>query len=119
MGAGSAAVQPLDWWRPLGEQASPNDPCDADLVLAAECVWLRELVDPFADTVVALLQAPKRPACVLAFRERAKEGSQTFSSLGEVLDAFASRGVVAAERGVLDAPESRGLLTTFYELTLG
>jgi len=87
-------------------------------VLAAECVWLADLVEPFVATVVALLNGPRRPACVLAFRERAKEDSVAFSSLETVADTFAARGVVLVERGRNDAPESQGLETAFFELRL-
>ena len=34
------------------------DPRDAEVVLAAECVWLKDLVAPFVETVVALLRGP-------------------------------------------------------------
>ena len=85
-------------------------------ILAAECVWLKELVEPFVETVVALLDAPSRPSCVLAFRERAVETSETFSSLAAVVTVFRERGVGVEARGSLDAPESRGLMTTFYEI---
>ena len=118
VGTGSASAQPLDWWKAVSSQATPCDPLDAEVILAAECVWLKDLVEPFAETVVALLHGHRSPTCVLAFRERAVETSETFSSLERVIATFAERGVSAVERGVLDAPESRGLLTTFYELRL-
>jgi hypothetical protein len=118
-GAGTACAQPLDWYRPLSEQASPDDPRQAELVLAAECVWLRELVPPFVETVVSLLNGPRHPMGVLAFRERAKADSATFSSLSEVVDAFRARGVTLVERGPpSDAPEAPGLATSFFELTV-
>ena len=103
-------------------------------------MWLRELVAPFVATVAALLKeaAPtamaadaavavaalpppppprRRPrVCVLAFRERATATSATFSTGANVLDAFRAAGCVATERGTCDAPESRGLPTTFYEI---
>ena len=90
----------------------------ADVILAAECVWLRELIDPFVETVLTLMKAPQRPICVLAFRDRSKATSETFSSLSLVLGAFEAKGVVGFERGVNDAPESEGLMTSFYELRL-
>ena len=54
VGAGSATAQTLDWYRPLVEQSVPLDPMEADVVLAAECVWLKELVEPFIATVRGL-----------------------------------------------------------------
>ena len=118
VGLGSASVQPLDWTVPLSEQCTPDDPRDAELVIAAECVWLLDLVEPFVTTVVELLRGPRHPACILAFRERAKEESTTFSSLETVAAAFRARGVVIADRGSCDAPESVGLTTSFFELRL-
>jgi hypothetical protein len=121
VGAGTAAAQPLDWFEPLGASvppAQPNDARDAEVVLAAECVWLQELVPPFVETVVGLLGGPNKPVCIIAFRERAKEDSSSFSSLSAVIDAFRARGVVVTERGSCDAPESRGLFTRFCELHL-
>ena len=119
LGRGSAAVQPLDWYKRVDEQATPNDPRECDLILAAECVWLRELVEPFVETVVALMRGPKKPKCILAFRERAKAESTTFSSLATVAETFRERGVTIKEDlGSYDAPESEGLLTVFYVLSL-
>ena len=117
-GTGTASAQALDWWQAVSEQSEPNDPMQADVILAAECVWLRELIDPFVETVLTLMKAPQRPICVLAFRDRSKATSETFSSLSLVLGAFEAKGVVGVERGVNDAPESEGLMTSFYELRL-
>ena len=48
VGLGTATATPLDWTVPLAEQLVPSrDPRRAELVLAAECVWLEELVEPF------------------------------------------------------------------------
>ena len=116
VGAGSAAAQPLDWTVPLAQQTAPHDPREADVVLAAECVWLRDLVPPFVQTVCALLSSPRRPRCVMAFRERATAQSTTFSSAREVLGAFTEAGCEVVALGDYDAPESRGLLTGFYEI---
>ena len=118
VGPGSAAAQPLDWWKPIEEQRGENDPREAEVVVAAECVWLRELIEPFVKTVLALLRGPQRPRCVLAFRDRSTETSETFSSLKLVVGAFETAGVVAVPKGVCDAPESEGLFTSFYELRL-
>ena len=116
VGQGSAATQPLDWWKPIDQQLGANDPRDAEVIIAAECVWLRELIPPFVQTVVSLLRQPHRPVCVLAFRDRSTETSETFSSLSCVLSAFEGAGVMGTAKGACDAPESEGLHTSFYEL---
>ena len=128
LGRGSVAVQALNWFLALAQQQTPNDPHTADVILAAECVWLQELIEPFVATVTALLMAPRphtsrgeprpQPMCVLAFRERGTEASQTFCTTSRVLDAFAAAGCAVVERGIGDAPESRGLLTSFYEIRM-
>ena len=36
---------------PFAWQNTPLDPTEADVILAAECVWLKDLVEPFVTTV--------------------------------------------------------------------
>ena len=55
--SGSAAAQALDWLLPLEAQRHPVDVFAAEIVLAAECAWLEELVDPSVATLAALLRA--------------------------------------------------------------
>ena len=55
-----------------------NDPRDCELVMAAECLWLRELVDPFCDTVTSLMRSARERngielPCVLSFRDRSSK----------------------------------------------
>ncbi|KAL1496616.1 hypothetical protein AB1Y20_014220 [Prymnesium parvum] len=120
VGSGSALAQPLDWQRALAEQCALVDPRGADVILAAECVWLNELVDPFVSTVVGLMQL--HTVCILAFRERAVETSQVFASARSVLDRFRAFGFTVLAHGdfpvnVEDAPESVGLLTGIWEIS--
>lgn len=121
VGMGSAACQALDWSAPVEAQLAPNDPRAADVILAAECVWLNELLEPFVTTVVTLLAADRPPeqqrrqqhppprTCVLAMRDRARPSSTTFCSAAAVLAEFGRRGVHIAER------PAHGT-TSFYEL---
>ena len=47
---------------------------NCDFIIAAECLWLRELVKPFCDTVVSLLRPNgSAKACVLSFRDRSSK----------------------------------------------
>ena len=86
-------------------RAAPvDDPrLNCDLIIAAECLWLRELVDPFCDTVVKLLRPNgSAKACVLSFRDRSfKETSSdedltkiggAFVPVADVVAAFEARG---------------------------
>ena len=60
----------IAFWR---RRAAPaDDPrVNCDFIIAAECLWLRELVKPFCDTVVSLLRPNgSAKACVLSFRDR-------------------------------------------------
>jgi len=56
VGEGSATCMAIDWTKGVDEQAevAGQEPCDCDVVLAAECVWLVELVEPFVKTVSEL-----------------------------------------------------------------
>ena len=60
----------------LRRRAAPaDDPrVNCDFIIAAECLWLRELVTPFCDTVVSLLRPNgSAKACVLSFRDRSSK----------------------------------------------
>jgi predicted nicotinamide N-methyase len=108
---GSAAVMPLDWTEPLGAQAASGgcDPHDAELLLACDTIWLGELFGAFVALVAGLLAAGRGRACLLAFVERAGEGSQLFVRKEAVPEAFAARGctvrtLVAEDVGVDGVP---------------
>jgi len=89
---GSADVQALDWYKPVGEQRSPVDVMAAEVILAAECAWLAELVEPFITTLVALLSGPHAPICVFAFRERASDSSKAFIGRSALLTKLSKAG---------------------------
>ncbi len=78
------------------------------MVLAADVVWLKELVAPLARTLASVLnhpptgsggdaQQPAAPGKVafLAFGERADASSRLFVHLEEVLDCMRQAGCVA------------------------
>mmetsp|Transcript_22298 Transcript_22298/g.62582 ORF Transcript_22298/g.62582 Transcript_22298/m.62582 type:complete len:365 (+) Transcript_22298:3-1097(+) len=99
VGAGSAAAAVLDWTVPV-EQQLQGAATEPDVVIAAECIWLAELVEPFAAAASSLLLRPgrppsagaDRPVLFLSSRERAKDGSATFARVGAALSALAARG---------------------------
>lgn len=51
-----------------------------------------ELVPPFVETVTTLLHGPRRPWCLLLFRDRAGDKSETFVHMESVVDAFRASG---------------------------
>eukprot|EP00802_Teleaulax_amphioxeia_P010991 Tamp_11021.p2 GENE.Tamp_11021~~Tamp_11021.p2 ORF type:complete len:228 (-),score=47.46 Tamp_11021:948-1631(-) len=111
VGGGFAACMALDWTMDLAAQARAAhvDLGKVDLVLAAECVWLQELVQPFVSTVLGILEAAgaaravhaqegtgaaaSHPAiCYCCYRDRAKESSATFAGMAMVVEAFETAG---------------------------
>lgn len=96
---GSATAMPIDWSEPLAAQldaaASTRglDASTADVLLACDVVWLQELLEPFRDTVVGLLKRcrPGTPF-LLTFIDRAKSGSDQFSSRQQVTELFSGVG---------------------------
>mmetsp|Transcript_10009 Transcript_10009/g.25874 ORF Transcript_10009/g.25874 Transcript_10009/m.25874 type:complete len:261 (-) Transcript_10009:490-1272(-) len=104
LGSGSCAVGSLDFTKPMAEQAlHGNSPFDADILLAIDIVWLKELVSPLARTIHSILSrtgcdAKTRkgehvaPTAVLAFGERSHAGSAHFVSLDEVRGALKDAG---------------------------
>ena len=110
VGDGSAAWTTLDWTKPV--HADPHtgaDPRRADVVVAAEALWLRELVEPFVSTVASLL-SPRGAAshCLLAFRDRAGEASQCFANKAVVLDALDAAGCGVEELSSAPSIEEPG-----------
>ncbi|KAJ1476795.1 hypothetical protein T484DRAFT_1964822 [Baffinella frigidus] len=94
VGEGTAGSFALDWTQPPLPQAEAAgvDLGSTEVILAAECVWLKDLVEPFVDTVLAVLAGRERPVCHCCYRDRAKEGSKTFAGMAEVVEEFEKRG---------------------------
>lgn len=96
---GTATAMPIDWSEPLAAQLDAAasrrglDASTADVLLACDVVWLQELLEPFRDTVVGLLKRcrPGTPF-LLTFIDRAKSGSDQFSSRQQVTQLFQGVG---------------------------
>lgn len=114
---GTCVAQELDWVRPVREQAAPLDFADADIILAAETVWLKELIEPFVVTVVSLLSSPKRPPCYLSYHNRGTEQSVTFATTGELLDSLRAHGC-AVDLITEGVPPRAGISCVMYRVTL-
>eukprot|EP00043_Microstomoeca_roanoka_P010732 m.101788 g.101788 ORF g.101788 m.101788 type:complete len:381 (+) comp14987_c0_seq1:108-1250(+) len=98
---GTATCMTLDWTRDLDAQATSILPWDADLILAAETIWLKELIDPFVNTVKGLLDRAAasgryQTQCLLCYTNRGKSTSSTFAVTDEVLKCFQERGCSVA-----------------------
>jgi hypothetical protein len=94
VGEGSAACMPLDWTKPVADQAAAagQDMEDTDFVLASECIWLQELLGHFVSTLAFLLSLPKRPVCYMSYTNRGKEASRVFTHISLVKRALESAG---------------------------
>ena len=75
----------ISFWRRRAVPA--DDPrVNCDFIIAAECLWLRELVQPFCETVVSLLRPNgSAKACVLSFRDRSSKDAATEDEKDEAL----------------------------------
>ena len=75
----------IAFWRRRAVPA--DDPrVNCDFIIAAECLWLRELVQPFCETVVSLLRPNgSAKACVLSFRDRSSKDAATEDEKDEAL----------------------------------
>ena len=119
VGDGSAAAQPLNWSKELACQCLPNDPTERiDVILAAECVWLSDILDEFLDTLKALLTANPAASVYLSFRERAVASSQAFVSSARLWSSCAERGLAHAVVFEGDAPEVRGKVCEVHRVYL-
>ena len=108
VGRGSAACMSLDWTADVPSQAAAAgvDLGKVEVLLAAECVWLVELVNPFVATVLALLRASAGSAgsaaggnggssgaiCYCCYRDRASDQSAHFAGMAAVVEAFEAQG---------------------------
>ncbi|CAG9466022.1 unnamed protein product [Pedinophyceae sp. YPF-701] len=92
VGAGTAAAQPLDWSVPTATQTQPNDPHDADVVIGADCVFLKETAEPFAATIASLLRSKRKPTAYVAFIDRSRPESKSFASRADVQRALEDAG---------------------------
>jgi hypothetical protein len=119
-----------------------NDPRDCELVMAAECLWLRELVDPFCETVIDLMRAARERRgielpCVLSFRDRSSkdtdkdkdkddEGGESpggesplgaFVPVSDVVSAFEAKGCGWRTLHTSPSTEDVGYHVHVFEIT--
>lgn len=126
VGRGTVAALPLDWTVPVPDQvAQPAgegllcvDPRDADAIIACEVIWLKELIEPYVSTVVALLRGPRRPVCYMSYTARGHAKSTVFAYEGEVRAAFAVHGCHIEELSTFQTRTSDGEKVLAWKITL-
>lgn len=119
---GSAAAAALDWCAALEPQARRQQfgPAEADIILAAETVWLKELIVPFVQTVAAIMasrRAAGRPPslCLWCYRNRGRDTSAHFANTEEVVTAVNDCN---CQLRILDTMERDGASYTLFAVSL-
>jgi predicted nicotinamide N-methyase len=91
LGAGSVAAAALDWHADARLQLSAAGVASNftfDIILAADCIWLLDVAQPFADTLCSLMPPGCPTIAVLCFQNRAHDNSTTFVKLDQVAAAL-------------------------------
>ncbi|OUS43447.1 hypothetical protein BE221DRAFT_175630 [Ostreococcus tauri] len=115
VGCGSATRATLDWTSPIPDRPfgalDASSLYDADVLIAAECVWLRDLVAPFVDTASTLLKGGVGKL-ILCVRDRSTSddpaSGKAFAHTSEVIRAFTTAGCVVEELHREDSREDFG-----------
>ena len=125
VGRGSATHATLDWFDPIpetpfGDEHSENF-YDAEVILAAECVWLRDLVPAFVETNRALLSRGVEKELILSFRDRSSTddaaSGKAFAGYREVVRAFEDAGHVCEVLQRTASIEDAGKEIIIYRVT--
>jgi hypothetical protein len=97
-GLGSVRVMPLDFCRPLQPQgvAAGCDPLCADVVLAIDIVWLKELIAPLAAAIAPILHHTSSPPSQSAAGSPAGEAAVMPSSSDVTSTAPSSSSTTAS-----------------------
>ncbi|KNC79037.1 hypothetical protein SARC_08563 [Sphaeroforma arctica JP610] len=113
VGEGSVSAMSLDWMTDVALQVIDNDPRDADLILAADTVWLCELIEPFVTTCVTLMKGPKNPPLYMTFRDRSTDKSTVFAGSDELFECFRRNNCEVNVLDKIDPEDKRkgGLVT--------
>ena len=126
VGHGSATHATLDWFDPIHETPFGDDHhgvnfYDAEVILAAECVWLRDLVPAFVETNRALLCRGAEKTLILSFRDRSStddaSSGKAFAGYREVVRAFEDVGCVCEVLQRTASKEDEGKETIIYSIT--
>jgi len=125
VGHGTVVAQPLDWTKDIALQTIPNDPREAEVIIAADTIFLLDILEPFVQTLATLLRGREKDTynsnkivdqaggtnhggdthhlgdrkriAYFAYIDRSKPGSKSFASLEVVTAALAAAGIVTTE----------------------
>ena len=106
VGEGSASACALDWTVPIEQQVlcdadgRSNDPREAEAIIACEVIWLKELVEPYVSTVLAIMRGPRRPSCYMSYTHRGTATSTVFANEDDVMGAFRRHGCTIRDLGM-------------------
>jgi hypothetical protein len=92
VGAGSVAAAALDWHTDARRQLSAAGVAadfNFDIILAADCIWLLDVVAPFVNTLCSLMPSDCLSIALLCFQNRAHDKSTVFVKLEQVWSSAA------------------------------
>ena len=108
VGRGRCCALALDWEEAevgVARVLAATKGACIDVILSAESVWLKELVEPFADAFALLMRRgsgdtvaysssppANTPLGLICCRDRSSDDSRTFARPSDVVDALQSRG---------------------------
>eukprot|EP00045_Choanoeca_perplexa_P012679 m.139720 g.139720 ORF g.139720 m.139720 type:complete len:271 (+) comp16097_c0_seq1:1326-2138(+) len=128
VGDGAAACASLDWTVPLSSQSMQGaDAADCDYLIGAETVWLKELIEPYVTTVTEILQRHRKHyealrggpmSCLMCYRNRGTDSSQSFATTAELLDCFRQHGCSVTVECEGEAKEAPGKLCTLFRIAI-
>jgi hypothetical protein len=128
IGEGTASCASLDWTVPLSVQSMQGaNAADCDYLIGAETVWLKELIDPYVQTVKDILQLHQQKyqqvrgkplTCLMCYRNRGTETSQSFATTAELLHCFRQHGCHVSVELEGEAPEAPGKLCTLFRIVV-
>ena len=72
---GDVKAQELDWFQPL-----PTLDPKPDVILVADCVWTRQLVQPLLSTLSTLLCDPDTTTIYISYQRRGKDTHDAFTT---------------------------------------
>lgn len=75
IGQGDVTCMTLDWMKCVSTQseAAGQDLSQTDYVIAAEVIWLQEILQPFVDTLAYILRQPHQPVCFMTYTRYAAD----------------------------------------------
>ena len=129
VGRGRCCALPLDWEEAevgVARVVAATEGMCIDVILSAESVWLKELVEPFANAFALLMQrgrgdttassSSSSPFGLLCCRDRSSIDSRTFARPSDVVDALQIRGFTLTLLFKEESLEDPGRDLLFYQV---